>query len=72
MEHILSKNNLSFNIYIYICFAHLQAFAEMQLNKVGTTHKMNVINMKCDMVRNGKQKYQLTERCTNDLTDDTR
>lgn len=42
------------------------------MNKLETTRKMGVINMKCDMVKTGKQKYQLTERCTSDLADDTR
>ncbi|XP_005189439.1 prefoldin subunit 1 [Musca domestica] len=49
-----------------------KAFTEMQINKIETTKKINMIDMKCDMVKTGKQKYQLTEKGTSDLTDDTR
>ncbi|TMW41700.1 hypothetical protein DOY81_013219 [Sarcophaga bullata] len=49
-----------------------KAFTEMQINKIETTKKMNVIDMKCDVVKTGKQKYQLTEKGTSDLSDDTR
>ncbi|XP_037961006.1 prefoldin subunit 1 [Teleopsis dalmanni] len=49
-----------------------KAFAEMQINKIETTKKMNMIDMKCDMVKTGKHKYQLTEKGTSDLTNDTR
>ncbi|XP_030555562.1 prefoldin subunit 1 [Drosophila novamexicana] len=49
-----------------------KAFAEMQVNKLETTKKINMIDMKCDMVKTGKQKYTLTEKSTSNLTDDTR
>uniref|UniRef100_A0A1A9X287 Prefoldin subunit 1 n=1 Tax=Glossina brevipalpis TaxID=37001 RepID=A0A1A9X287_9MUSC len=49
-----------------------KAFTEMQVNKIETTKKMNMIDMKCDMVKTGKQKYKLTEKGTSDLTDNTR
>ncbi|XP_065357573.1 prefoldin subunit 1 [Calliphora vicina] len=49
-----------------------KAFTEMQINKIETTKKINMIDMKCDMVKTGKQKYQLTEKGTSDLTQDTR
>jgi len=49
-----------------------QAFTEMQINKLETTKKIHMIDMKCDMVKTGKQKYQLTEKGTSSLADDTR
>ncbi|XP_014088237.1 prefoldin subunit 1 [Bactrocera oleae] len=49
-----------------------KAFTEMQINKIETTKKMNMIDMKCSMVKNGKQKYELTEKGTSDLKDDTK
>ncbi|EDW76314.1 prefoldin subunit 1 [Drosophila tropicalis] len=49
-----------------------KAFTEMQINKLETTKKINMIDMKCDMVKTGKHKYQLTEKGTSDLSDDTR
>ncbi|KAH8298183.1 hypothetical protein KR018_010559 [Drosophila ironensis] len=50
----------------------LQAFTEMQITKMETTKKINMIDMKCDMVKTSKHKYQLTEKGTSNLTDDTR
>lgn len=44
----------------------------MQINKLDTTKKINMIDMKCDMVKKGKHKYTLTEKGTSNLTDDTR
>ncbi|XP_017855308.1 prefoldin subunit 1 [Drosophila busckii] len=49
-----------------------KAFTEMQINKLETTKKINMIDMKCDMVKTGKHKYTLTEKGTSNLTDDTR
>ncbi|EDW11740.1 prefoldin subunit 1 [Drosophila mojavensis] len=49
-----------------------KAFTEMQINKLETTKKISMIDMKCDMVKTGKQKYSLTEKSTSNLTDDTR
>ncbi|XP_039502211.1 prefoldin subunit 1 [Drosophila santomea] len=49
-----------------------KAFTEMQINKLETTKKINMIDMKCDMVKTGKHKYQLTEKGTSSLSDDTR
>eukprot|EP00099_Drosophila_melanogaster_P011347 NP_001285661.1 prefoldin 1, isoform B [Drosophila melanogaster] len=49
-----------------------KAFTEMQINKLETTKKIHMIDMKCDMVKTGKQKYQLTEKGTSSLADDTR
>lgn len=49
-----------------------KAFTEMQINKLATTKKINMIDMKCDMVKTGKHKYTLTEKGTSNLTDDTR
>ncbi|KAH8325686.1 hypothetical protein KR067_004372, partial [Drosophila pandora] len=54
------------------CFCFPQAFTEMQINKLETTKKINMIDMKCDMVKTGKHKYQLTEKGTSNLSDDTR
>ncbi|KAH8334096.1 hypothetical protein KR059_006664, partial [Drosophila kikkawai] len=53
-------------------FDNPQAFTEMQINKLETTKKINMIDMKCDMVKTGKHKYQLTEKGTSSLSDDTR
>ncbi|KAH8404983.1 hypothetical protein KR215_002335, partial [Drosophila sulfurigaster] len=50
----------------------LQAFTEMQINKLDTTKKINMIDMKCDMVKTGKQTYTLTEKGTSSLSDDTK
>lgn len=50
----------------------LQAFTEMQITKLETTKKINMIDMQCDMVKKGKHKYTLTEKGTSNLTDDTR
>lgn len=44
----------------------------MQINKLETTKKINMIDMKCDMVKKGKHKYTLTEKGTSNLTDDTK
>lgn len=44
----------------------------MQVTKIETTKKMSMIDMKCDMVKTGKQKYQLTEKGTSDLSNDTK
>ncbi|XP_016946137.1 prefoldin subunit 1 [Drosophila biarmipes] len=49
-----------------------KAFTEMQINKLETTKKINMIDMKCDMVKKGKHKYLLTERGTSGLSDHTR
>ncbi|EDX03911.1 prefoldin subunit 1 [Drosophila simulans] len=49
-----------------------KAFTEMQINKLETTKKIHMIDMKCDMVKTGKHKYQLTEKGTSSLADDTR
>ncbi|XP_033151117.1 prefoldin subunit 1 [Drosophila mauritiana] len=49
-----------------------KAFTEMQINKRETTKKIHMIDMKCDMVKTGKRKYQLTEKGTSSLADDTR
>ncbi|KAL7738719.1 hypothetical protein ACLKA6_007517 [Drosophila palustris] len=49
-----------------------KAFTEMQINKLATTKKINMIDMKCDMVKTGKHKYTLTEKGTSNLSDDTR
>ncbi|TDG44864.1 hypothetical protein AWZ03_008672 [Drosophila navojoa] len=49
-----------------------KAFTEMQINKLETTKKISMIDMKCDMVKTGKQKYSLTEKSTSNLTDDTK
>lgn len=49
-----------------------QAFTEMQINKLETTKKINMIDMKCEMVKKGKHKYTLTEKGTSNLTDDTK
>lgn len=44
----------------------------MQLNKLEANRKMSIINMKCEMVQTAKHKFQLTEKCTSDLTSDVR
>ncbi|SPP86116.1 blast:Prefoldin subunit 1 [Drosophila guanche] len=44
----------------------------MQINKLETTKKINMIDMKCDMVKTGKHKYLLTEKGTSNLDNDTR
>ncbi|XP_062120640.1 LOW QUALITY PROTEIN: prefoldin subunit 1 [Drosophila sulfurigaster albostrigata] len=49
-----------------------KAFTEMQINKLDTTKKINMIDMKCDMVKTGKQTYTLTEKGTSSLSDDTK
>ncbi|BFF93434.1 prefoldin subunit 1 [Drosophila madeirensis] len=49
-----------------------KAFTEMQINKLETTKKINMIDMKCDMVKTGKHKYLLTEKGTSNLDNDTR
>ncbi|XP_030377633.1 prefoldin subunit 1 [Scaptodrosophila lebanonensis] len=49
-----------------------KAFTEMQINKLETAKKINMIDMRCDMVKTGKHKYQLTEKVTSNLADDTR
>ncbi|XP_017048980.1 prefoldin subunit 1 [Drosophila ficusphila] len=49
-----------------------KAFTEMQINKLDTTKRINMINMKCEMLKTGKHKYQLTEKSTSKLDDDSR
>ncbi|XP_036677347.1 prefoldin subunit 1-like isoform X1 [Drosophila suzukii] len=49
-----------------------KAFTEMQINKLETTKKINMIDMKCDMVKTGKHKYQLTEKGTSSLSEHAR
>lgn len=44
----------------------------MQINKLETSKKINMIDMKCDMVKKGKHKYTLTDKGTSNLTDDTK
>nr|XP_036677334.1 prefoldin subunit 1-like isoform X1 [Drosophila suzukii] len=49
-----------------------KAFTEMQINKLETTKKINMIDMMCDMVETGKHKYQLTEKGTSSLSEHAR
>ncbi|XP_070855160.1 uncharacterized protein [Drosophila suzukii] len=43
-----------------------------KINKLETTKKINMIDMKCDMVKTGKHKYQLTEKGTSSLCEHAR
>lgn len=74
MKRVLASPCLPRVFLIAICFPsdNAQAFTEMQINKLETTKKINMIDMKCDMVKTGKHKYQLTEKGTSSLSDDTR
>ncbi|XP_055923749.1 prefoldin subunit 1 [Eupeodes corollae] len=49
-----------------------KAFTEVQIHRVETTKKMNMLDMKHDMVKTGKHKCILTEKGTSDLPDDAR
>lgn len=49
-----------------------KAFTEVQINRIETTKKINMLDMKHDMVKTGKHKCILTEKGTSDLPDDAR
>lgn len=49
-----------------------KAFTEVQMNRIETTEKMCMLDIRHDMVKTGKHKYIITEKGTSDLPDDAR
>lgn len=50
----------------------LQAFTDMQVNKIETTKKLGMLQMQAEMLKTSKKKYDITDKEVSSLADDTR
>lgn len=51
---------------------YLQAFTEMQVNKIETSKKLKMIELQAEMLKTSKKKYDITDKEVTNLASDTR
>lgn len=52
--------------------SQLQAFTDMQVNKIETTKKLKMLEMQAEMLKTSKKKYDITDKEISSLANDTR
>lgn len=57
-------------IFFWIYF--LQAFTEMQVNKIETSKKLKMIELQGEMLKTSKKKYDITDKEVTNMAPDTR
>lgn len=50
----------------------LQAFTEMQVNKLETSKKLKMIEMQAEMLKKSKKNYEITDKEVSSMSLDTR
>lgn len=60
------------NLMIFSFELSLQAFTDMQVNKIETTKKLKMLEMQAEMLKTSKKKYDITDKEISSLADDTR
>lgn len=61
-NHLINSTTLS----------SLQAFTEMQVNKIETTKKLKMLDLQMDVLKTSKKKYSITGQEVTELTPDAR
>lgn len=50
----------------------LQAFTDMQVNKIETTKKLKMLEIQAEMMKTSKKKYDITDKEVSNLSPETR
>lgn len=50
----------------------LQAFTDMQVNKIETTKKLKMLEIQAEMMKTSKKKYDITDKEVSNLAPETR